>query len=306
SGPLFHELNAERELIRESHPSTIGNLLVVGDPDYTRGSAPPAALAAAGSATIAGWLRAAEPCLAGSFGPLPGTGEEARNLAGMWEESGGEALVLLGAEATEARFKQEAPNRAILHIATHGYVLRDSCDQSSPGTRGVGGVGPIGGATDEKPGAIATPAVPPPPLGETQRVWLAFTGANHARDHEGDENEGLLTAEEVITLNLESTEWAVLSACHSSLAEGWYREGVRGMCEAFLFAGARSIIASRWAIEDDATRDWMTALYAARIQGETDAARAIALASRQVLSDRRNSGRSTHPFYWAAFSASGR
>jgi CHAT domain-containing protein len=136
-------------------------------------------------------------------------------------------------------------------------------------------------------------------------VWLALAGANHAREHQSDENEGLLTADEVVTLDLEGTDWVVLSACHSGLAEAWSREGTLGMRRAFDLAGARTVIASQWAVEDKATREWMLALYAARARGATSAAAALESANRTILAQRRSAGRSTHPFYWAAFCASG-
>jgi CHAT domain-containing protein len=138
-----------------------------------------------------------------------------------------------------------------------------------------------------------------------RRVWLALAGANQAREHEVDENEGLLTAEEVLTLDLEGTDWVVLSACHSGLADAWSREGAQGMRRAFDLAGARTVIASQWAVEDASTLEWMNALYAARARGTTSASAAVQSASRHVLTARRKGGRSTHPFYWAAFSATG-
>jgi CHAT domain-containing protein len=138
-----------------------------------------------------------------------------------------------------------------------------------------------------------------------RRVWLALAGANHARAHVEDENEGLLTAEEVLTLDLEGTDWVVLSACHSGIAETWSREGTLGMRRAFDLAGARTVIASAWAVEDNSTREWMAALYAARTAGAPTAAQALESASRTVLAARRAAERSTHPFYWAAFAASG-
>jgi len=133
-----------------------------------------------------------------------------------------------------------------------------------------------------------------------------MAGANHAREHTADENEGLLTAEEVLTLDLSGTDWVVLSACHSGAGESWTHEGTLGMRRAFDLAGVRTVIASQWAVEDAATREWMQALYAHRAQGATLAAAAMAEASRDVLAARRKAGRSTHPFYWAAFSATGR
>jgi len=77
------------------------------------------------------------------------------------------------------------------------------------------------------------------------------------------------------------------------------------MQRAFHLAGARTVIASQWSVDDDATRDWMRALYEARARGAAAAADAMAAASRAVLGARRRAGLSTHPFYWAAFTASG-
>jgi CHAT domain-containing protein len=136
-------------------------------------------------------------------------------------------------------------------------------------------------------------------------VWLALAGANQASDHDWDENEGLFTAEEVVTLDLEGTDWVVLSACHTGLAQGWSRDGSLGMRRAFHLAGARTMIASQWAVEGDAAREWMRALYTARAAGATSAGQALRCANRAVLVARRHDGRSTHPFHWAAFTASG-
>ena len=53
------------------------------------------------------------------------------------------------------------------------------------------------------------------------------------------------------------------------------------MRRAFDLAGARTVIASQWAVEDDATREWMQALYSARSAGSTTAAAALESASRR-------------------------
>lgn len=94
----------------------------------------------------------------------------------------------------------------------------------------------------------------------------------------------------------------MLSACQSAAGEAWAREGVLGMQRAFRLAGARTVIASQWSVDDEATR---RALYEARSAGVSRAADAMSAASTAILRARRTSGRSTHPFYWAAFTASG-
>jgi len=136
------------------------------------------------------------------------------------------------------------------------------------------------------------------------RVWIALAGANHALTDARDENEGLLTAEEVATLDLSGTDWVVLSACHSGLGEAWSVEGQLGMRRAFHLAGARAVVASQWAVLDDAAREWMTALYTAREHG-LPAGGAVRAACREALGKLRRAGRSTHPFYWAGFEATG-
>jgi CHAT domain-containing protein len=96
----------------------------------------------------------------------------------------------------------------------------------------------------------------------------------------------------------------VLSACQSGLGTAWSREGVAGMRRAFHLAGAQAVIASQWPVADESTREWMEALYAARTP-EIRATEASGQACRSVLKARRSSKRPTHPFYWAAFTASG-
>jgi CHAT domain-containing protein len=78
------------------------------------------------------------------------------------------------------------------------------------------------------------------------------------------------------------------------------------MRRAFRLAGARAVIASEWPIADESTREWMRALYAARTGSQTSASHAMRAASRSVLESRRRAHRDTHPFYWAAFTATGR
>ncbi|MFI5371051.1 MAG: CHAT domain-containing protein [Candidatus Eisenbacteria bacterium] len=310
TGPRLHFLHAERDLVEPVPPAGPGSMLALGAPDFDHGgSATPSS-----PALVAAVVRSIpDPCAGEGptlLAPLPGSGVEATDVAHEWQAQPGQsAELLLGRDATESAFKRDAHGRSVLHLATHGVVARDTCGGAGSGARGVGGVMsvvPVSSGTH----AIASTetaheAVPVPTPWMGRRVWLALAGANHAAEHTQDENEGLLTSEEVITLDLAGTDWVVLSACHSGIAENWSREGALGMVRAFQLAGARSVIASQWAIADDATGEWMAALYAARRTGEVHAAAAAAAASRTVLAARRRSGRSTHPFYWAAFTTIG-
>jgi CHAT domain-containing protein/tetratricopeptide (TPR) repeat protein len=312
TGPRIHVLLAERELVernRSAPSSTPASLLALGAPDFDQGARP-----SAPATLVAALVRSApDPCAVSrftSFGPLPGAGAEAEQVARIWRASErGEAVVLAGGQATEEAFKREARGRTVLHLATHGVVAADTCRADGPGRRGVGGVAPIATKASVRARPKAEPSAPaaaaPPSPWVARRVWLALAGANRAGEHDVDENEGLLTAEEVVTLDLDGADWVVLSACHSGLAEAWSREGAQGMRRAFALAGARTVIASQWAVDDEATRAWMEKLYAARAAGARTGAEASEAASRGVLAARRRAGLSTHPFYWAAFGASG-
>jgi CHAT domain-containing protein/tetratricopeptide (TPR) repeat protein len=314
SGVRLHVLDAEREVLAEP-PARERGLLAVGGVDYGRSgnpaAAPQLAMASLSRAPTADCDSAALMTLP----PLPGTDAEARAVEESWKRmtSAGPATRLSGDTATEEAVKTLAPSCGVLHIATHGIVLSDACENAARGTRGVGAVRPIASAktggvkrsrrAKSNPAAPALPSIPSPWLG--RQVFLALANANHAREHWADENEGLLTAEEVTTLDLEGVDWVVLSACQTAAGPPWTREGRLGMQRAFHLAGARTVIASAWSVEDEATRQWMHALYDARAHGASSAAAASVTASRSVLQSRRAARKSTHPFYWAAFVASG-
>ena len=134
---------------------------------------------------------------------------------------------------------------------------------------------------------------------------LAMAGANHRAAARPDEDDGILTAEEVAALDLEGVEWAVLSACDTGLGHVKAGEGVFGLRRAFQVAGARTVIMSLWSVDDRATEQWMQALYRGRLGAHLDTADAVRQASLQTIQQRRARGQSTHPFYWAGFVAAG-
>ena len=106
-------------------------------------------------------------------------------------------------------------------------------------------------------------------------------------------------------MDLSDVEWAVLSACDTGVGEIKAGEGVFGLRRAFQVAGARTLIMSLWAVDDESARDWMKALYEGRLTKGYDTAEAARAAGLSVLQDRRKHGQSTHPFYWAGFVAAG-
>jgi CHAT domain-containing protein/predicted negative regulator of RcsB-dependent stress response len=287
SGPTIHYLSAERDLAGGDPISSRHGLLAVGGAAF--GMAPKAARS---TTMIAGG-----DCggLGGSqFPALSGTSREIAEIQRMWPTEEKDSLsILSGTNATETAFKRTATGRRIVHLATHGFFLGEECRPVAAQTRGVGGL--VGAST-------ASRGLPRNPL---LLSGLAFAGANRRRLARADQDDGILTAEEVASLNLQGTEWAVLSACDTGLGAITAGEGVFGLRRAFQIAGVRTVIMSLWSVDDQATRLWMRALYDGRLNRHLNTADAVREASLTVLRDRRARGQSTHPFFWAAFVAAG-
>jgi CHAT domain-containing protein len=134
---------------------------------------------------------------------------------------------------------------------------------------------------------------------------LALAGANLRDSAAAGEDDGILTAEEVASLDLSGTEWAVLSACRSGVGPIAVGEGVLGLRRAFQVAGARTVIASLWPVGDAAARRWMQALYRSRFDEGLSTAEAVRAAELEVLRQLRAVGAAETPFEWAAVQAAG-
>jgi CHAT domain-containing protein len=89
---------------------------------------------------------------------------------------------------------------------------------------------------------------------------LALAGANLPEDDVG-RAPGLITADEISTLDLSNCELAVLSACDTNVGECRAGQGVASLQRALQMAGARSVITSLWKVPDEATRELMVDFY---------------------------------------------
>jgi CHAT domain-containing protein len=225
--------------------------------------------------------------------------EEVSKLKALWsardtnsKDSNSQVLVLTGRDADEAAFKSLAPGRRVLHLATHSFFMDDRCDSLLADARPEPSPSaPMSSFSRESPYLL---------------TGLALSGANHrAPDPEcPDCEDGILTGEEIVSLDLSSVDWVVLSACETGVGKIASGEGVMGLRRAFEVAGAGTVITSLWRIEDRSTEEWMQRLYEARLRGTTTA-EAVRDASLKTLLARRSQGKSPHPFYWGAFVAAG-
>ena len=87
----------------------------------------------------------------------------------------------------------------------------------------------------------------------------------------------------------------VLSCCHSGRGE-IKSEGVVGIARAFLCAGARSVLVSLWAIDDEATVHLMRSFYQHVAEGKT-----ASVTLHQAIKSLRESQQFCAVKYWAPF-----
>ena len=105
----------------------------------------------------------------------------------------------------------------------------------------------------------------------------------------------ILKMSDVLAANLRA-RLVVLSCCHSGRGRILKGEGVVGIARAFLAAGARSVLISLWAIDDEATMVFMKSFYQHLKEGKTASA-----AVHQTMKSLRESETFSEIKHWAPF-----
>jgi CHAT domain-containing protein len=112
----------------------------------------------------------------------------------------------------------------------------------------------------------------------------------------GERQDGYLRLGDIYKLKL-SADLVVLSSCESALGKELQSEGIIGLPRGFLHAGAKSVIASLWKVDDEASASLMKELYTRMQKGESPSA-----ALRQAqLALMKTKNQYSNPYYWAAF-----
>jgi CHAT domain-containing protein/tetratricopeptide (TPR) repeat protein len=197
---------------------------------------------------------------------------------------------LFGDDASEAVIK-ECHSPAVLHLATHGFFLPDP--PVEPGQPASGFVEDGAGQRMMNLSQVRNPML---------RSGLALSGANawaQGAELAPGEEDGILTAEDVVGLDLQGTKLVVLSACETGLGRISVGEGVFGLRRAFAIAGAKTLVMSLWKVPDNQTRELMELFYARLREGFacSDALRQAQLVLRGL--------HPKQPLYWGAFICQG-
>ena len=186
--------------------------------------------------------------------------ETATEARAVAERLGPSTQIFMGGDANEQNlFGLKSPR--VLHLATHGFFLSD-------------------------------PGLPNPLL----RVGLALAGARSSAV--AGSGYGLLSALRLEGLSLRGTELVTLSACDTGLGDAFAGEGVAGLNQAFLAAGARRVMLSLWKVPDRETSLLMQDFYTRYTNGD-DPAEALRAAKLELHKQ------GLPPRDWAAFVLNG-
>jgi len=283
-------LSSARDLVVASLTPNNGELMIVAGPDYdieylkdekktilerrrrraSRGIAAGLRLASVGMRSL-------------SFSRLRGAELEGKTIKTVSDRKNKASVMHTLKRAEEQRLRELKKAPLMLHIATHGFFL--STDESL-----------IKRLLSLQRGA--TNRLPPPGDNPLLRAGLAFAGVNKNAPFLGDidtDNDGVLTALEVLELKLIGTQLVVLSACETGVGEIHAGEGVYGLRRAFQEAGVNSVLNSLWPVSDEGTRRLMTGFYTRLLDGLPSR---VALKKTQLALLKSEWD---HPYYWAAF-----
>jgi CHAT domain-containing protein len=120
-------------------------------------------------------------------------------------------------------------------------------------------------------------------------------------DEQGRSQDGFLRLHDIYNLHLPAN-LVVLSACSTGLGKEVKGEGLIGLTRGFMYAGASSVVASLWKVDDEATAELMKHFYEGMFTKQLTPAAALREAQLQMSRDERWSA----PYYWAGFVIQGR
>ena len=114
------------------------------------------------------------------------------------------------------------------------------------------------------------------------------------------DEDGFLQASEIVQLPL-NADLVVLSACDTAVGPLEGQEGISTLSQAFLLAGARTVVSTLWSVEDETTLYLMKTFYS-ELNRKKRVPDALAAAKRTML---KTFGAKAVPYYWAGFTVEG-
>ena len=191
--------------------------------------------------------------IAGIFGKLESSSLEVRNINETLEPykaNSFKATVKEGA-VTETFIKDSIAGFELVHLSTHGFLtykiksyydLLDRHRHAFPPLCTLGEINPYANS------------------------GLIFSYGNHRSETtdfwaETTKNNGILTSQEILFLNLKGNQLLFLSACNTAMGLAYSGEGLQGVLNSFQNAGSKQTMATIFAVEDRGTNKFMSLFY---------------------------------------------
>lgn len=252
--------------------------LLLGDPPFSDAQVRAMANGDAGTpvadhqavdSTVLAAARTGDPLALARLKRLPGTRAEVAAIAGLAQSP----TLLLGPEATEQELTRlamtgELAEFGTIHLATHGIADLEQPERS----------------------CLVLSQVDLP-------------DAYQAAVDGGRIYDGRLTIQEIIAEWHLNADLVNLSACSTALGRHVSGEGVVGFSHAFLQAGARSLLASLWEVDDEATALLMKRFYDNLWRRQMPKVEALQEAKQWLRQHEDVTGQRPfeHPYFWSAF-----
>jgi CHAT domain-containing protein/Tfp pilus assembly protein PilF len=228
-----------------------------------------------------------------SFDRLPGTREEVQSIQFLLGKE--QVEIYTGQDATEEVLRIMKTPR-ILHLATHGFFLKDiefSLSKNPSSKRGLSIA-----KKNQKDLSIQRIKIENPFM----QSGFVLAGANNSLKSSDSKNfDGVVTAEKILGLNLVGTDMVVLSACNTGVGEVKRGEGVFGLRRAFTQAGAKSLVMSMWSVPDKETKELMVEFYKNILSGKMNRCQALRQAALKELKVVKERYGFPNPLFWGAF-----
>jgi CHAT domain-containing protein len=118
-----------------------------------------------------------------------------------------------------------------------------------------------------------------------------------------DGESPLLELDDVLTLRL-NAQWVLLSACNTAAGEQG-GAAMSGLVRGFFFAGARSVLATHWAVDSASAAQLSAGTFRQHARGSSSRADSLRQAQLAMIDGTLGGGRWSHPFYWAPYALFG-
>ena len=192
--------------------------------------------------------------------PLPETADELCAVAA--DVKADASSIHLGAQATERSIKRLSSSGELAKYRMLHFATHGVLAGQLDGTR--------------EPGLILTPP-----------------------DKATEEDDGYLSASEIASLKLDAA-LVILSACNTAAGTATSGEALSGLARAFIYAQARALLVSHWAVYSDAAVKLITVALS-EMSRDPKVGRAEALRRSMLSLIGKGQPHEAHPAYWAPF-----